>query len=134
MAGTDQILTKARELGKLIAEHDAARKLADAVDRLKDDADAQRALNDFSRHLNALAEKQAAGKPIEVDDKRKLEQLQLAVAKNPLLRDLQVLQMDYLDLMRRVDDAIRDQGEPDGAELGAAATSAPVNPDPSGPR
>jgi len=127
MPSTQDILTRARELGGMIAEHDTAKKLAAAVERLQKDTDAQRAVHDLNRHYQAVAEKQAAGKPIEVEDKRKLESLQLAVAKNAVLRDLQVLQMDYVDLLRQVDDAIQGEGE-------AEAISPPVNPDLSGLR
>ena len=112
MAATDDILRQARELGKLIADHEAARQLTEALDSLQKDTAAQRALTDFDRHVQSLGEKQAAGKPIEVEDKRKLETLQLAVARNPLLRDLQVRQMDYLDLLQQVDAAMRSEYEP----------------------
>ena len=58
-----------------------------------------------------IAEKEARQQPIEVEDKRKLEQLHQKVIEHPLLRDLQVVQMDYLDLMRKVDEALRGGGE-----------------------
>lgn len=71
-------------------------------------------LNDYNRLLQALAQKEAGGRPIEVEDKRKLEQLQGAVVRNPVLRDLQVAQMDYVDLLRQVDELIQG-GAPDAA-------------------
>lgn len=132
MPSTEEIMSKARELGGMIAEHETAKKLAETIEQLQADTDAQRAVHDLNRHYQALSEKQAAGKPIEVEDKRKLEKLQLAVAKNPLLGRLQMLQMDYVDLLRKVDDAI--QGESGGDVPGAEAVSAPVNPDLSGLR
>lgn len=112
MAATEDILRRARELGKLIADHEAARQLTETLESLKQDTDAQRALSDFERHVQSLGEKQAAGKPIEVEDKHKLESLQLAVARNPLLRDLQIRQMNYLDLLRQVEEAMRQEYEP----------------------
>ncbi len=112
MAATEDILRRARELGKLIADHEAARQLTETLESLKQDTDAQRALSDFERHVQSLGEKQEAGKPIEVEDKRKLESLQLAVARNPLLRDLQIRQMNYLDLLRQVEEAMRQEYEP----------------------
>lgn len=127
MASTEEILGKARALGELIADHETARKLADAMARLESDTQAQRAMHDLNRHYQALGEKQAGGKPIEVQDKRKLEQLQLAVARHPLLSSLQMLQMDYMDLLRRVDEAIQGQAPGD-----IEAVSAPVNLDLSG--
>lgn len=120
MATTDEILDKARELGDLIAEHPSAKKLESVLQRLQGDTEAQRAMTDYERHLRTLSEKQESGRPIEVDDKRKLEKLQMAVIKNPILRDMQVAQMDYLDLMRRVDEAIQGQAPAPGSGEGAA--------------
>jgi cell fate (sporulation/competence/biofilm development) regulator YlbF (YheA/YmcA/DUF963 family) len=125
---TQDVLNKAHELGDLIAQHPAAKKMEDILKRLQDDTDAQRAMNDYNRHLQALSEKEAAGKPIEVEDKRKLEALQNAVIRNPILRDFQVGQMDYLDLMRKVDEAI--QGGPDPAPTpGSSRTGDAITPD-----
>src|ERR1043165_2883768 len=106
MATTDEIIAKAKELGKLIASHPAAAKFEETVRKLQADVDAQRALNDFNRHLQKIGEKEQAGRPIEVEDKRQLEKLQNAVIRNPLLGAFQMAQMDYLDLMRKVDEAM----------------------------
>ncbi len=106
MATTEEILEAARQLGKLLASHPAAIRFEETVRKLQNDVDAQRVLNDYNRHLETLAQKQAAGQPIEVEDKRRLDALQQKVIEHPLLQELQVVQMDYLDLMRRVDEAM----------------------------
>ena len=128
MASTDRILSAAVELGQLIAEHDASKKFEDAVKKLRDDVEAQRVLNDHNRQLQEIHEKQTKGEPIEVDDKHKLEKLQDAVIKHPLLRDLQVIQMDYMDLMRRVDEAIGGPMSETSASPGTAESPL-ANPD-----
>lgn len=135
MASTDEILRKARELGELISQHESARKLEDVLKRLEQDAEAQRALNDYNRHLQTLSEKQQQGQPIEVEEKHRLETLQRQVVMSPVLRDFQTAQMDYVDLMRKVDEAMTGQ-TPGGAAgaagggAGAAGAGSPlVNPD-----
>ncbi|MEM9252491.1 MAG: YlbF family regulator [Planctomycetota bacterium] len=112
MPDTPAIVSQARRLGEMIAEHDAAKRLETALKALDDDLDAQRALTDLNRHLQAIAEKERDGKPIEVDEKRKAEELQKAVVRSKTLRDLQLAQMDYGDLMRQVQAAI-ETGTPD---------------------
>lgn len=130
MPSTDQILQKARELGELIGQHDAAKKLEDVLKRLEQDTDAQRLLNDYNRHLQTLSEKQQQGQPIEVEDKQKLEQLQKQVVTNKVLRDFQSAQMDYVDLMRRVDEAMTGQTPGSAGGAGAEAAASPLtNPD-----
>jgi len=106
MTTTEQVLKAAKQLGQLIAEHEAAVKFESSIKKLQADLDAQRAMNDLNRHVAALAQKEAEGKPIEVEEKHKLADLQQVVSANPLLRELQVGQMDYLDLMRQIDQTI----------------------------
>ena len=134
MANTDEILEQAQSLGKMIAGHKSVKKLEQMINQLQGDTEAQRVLNDFNRHLQTLEEKQSKGQPIEVEDKHKLEAAQLAVATNPVLRDFQMMQMDYVDLMRQVDVAIRGQGAGvDAADIGGAEATIPTtNPDLSG--
>lgn len=129
MATTQEIIDAAGDLGKKIAQHDTARKLETIIKQLQDDVEAQRLLADYQRHITAVGEKEAAGQPIEVEDKTKLEELQGQVIRNTLLRDFQMAQMDYLDLMRQVDGAI--SGTPDQAPTGAAQSPL-VNPDIAG--
>lgn len=126
MATTSEILNAARDLGKLIRTHDAAAKFEKTVEALQKDVEAQRVLSDYNRHLNSLAEKEAHGRAIEVEDKRKLEQLQQKVIMNPLLQKFQMAQMDYLDLMRKVDEAMTGDMEGTMPQGGPAAPL--VNP------
>ena len=106
MPDTPDVLAAAEQLGRLIAQHPATLKLEGLLKTLDDDTEAQRLMNDLNRQRQALAEKQAKGDPIEVEDKRRLESLQQSVAASPVLRDLQMAQMDYVDLMRKVDEKI----------------------------
>ena len=112
MATTQEIIQAAQALGKLIESHETAERFRSATEKLNQDAEARRLLNDFNRQVRTISEKEAAGKPVEVQDKRNLEQLQKQVVNHPLLRDFQTAQMDYVDLMRQVDSAIFGQATP----------------------
>ncbi len=140
MPSTQEILDAAKKVGQMVAEHDATTKLESSLKALESDTDAQRAIADFNRHLQALAAKEQSGKPIEVDDKRKLESLQQAVVMNIKLRNFQMAQMDYVDLLRKIDDAIVNEsgdalaaiGGAPGSGGGEPAASPLVNPDLAG--
>lgn len=119
MATTQEVLAAARDLSELIAKHEAAQKVEEVMKKLEADVEAQRLLNDLNRHVATLAEKESSNQPIEVEDKRKLETLQGGVSRNVVLRDFQMVQMDYVDLMRKVDQAISDRGD----QAPAASTS-----------
>jgi len=121
MATTQEILAAATKLGEMIATHPSAAKLKEAGDALEKDVDAQRVLMDYQRKMQELSEKEANQQPIEVEDKHALEAMQKKVMTNSLLGKLQMAQMDYLDLMRQVEDRMAgDTGE---------AAQAPMAPD-----
>lgn len=106
MASTQEIITAATDLGKLIASHDSAKRFEDVLKKLSQDVDAQRLLNDLNRHATKISQKEMQGQPIEVHEKHEIEKLRQSVARNAVLRDFQVAQMDYVDLMRQVDEAM----------------------------
>ena len=125
MASTQEILSKADEIGKMVGEHETSKRLEAAMKLLQNDLESQRMLSDFNRTLQALAQKEAAGKPIEVEDKRKLETLQSHIVRNPTLRQFQTAQMDYLDLLRKIDERINGTpAEGAGAAAGGAGVGA----------
>lgn len=106
MATTQEILQAAQDLGKLIASHPAAVQFEKIVKELQADIQAQRLMTDLNRQLEKIAEKEANQQPIEVADKRAVEEIQNKVIRHPLLSKFQMVQMDYLDLMRQVDQAL----------------------------
>lgn len=110
MATTDEIMKQAAALGRLIAEHKAAKQFKTLMAKLEADVEAQRILNDFGRKLAEIEEKEQTGRPIEVDDKRAVEALRRQVVKHPLLREFQMAQFEYVDLMRKVDEALNGAG------------------------
>jgi len=106
MASDEQIMKSAQELGKILGDHPKVARLEDAIEKLKGDIEAQRALNDFNRYLQTVSEKEMSGQPIEVSDKHKLQELQNAVVHNLVLREFQLAQLDYVDLVRAIDDTM----------------------------
>lgn len=106
MANEQEIIELASKLGELIGEHTATKAMASAAKAFEADISSQRAMTDYQRFAQSLQQKAQQGGAIEVEDKQKLEQLQQAVITNPLLANMQRAEMDYLDLLRKVDGAI----------------------------
>ena len=121
MVDTQDIEKAAKDLGAMIADHEAAKKMQEASKQFDADQDTQRLLNDYQREAEKVARKQQNNEPIEVAEKRRLQELQDQVIANPLVSKLQIAQMDYLDLMRRVQQIIFEQAS--GEE--AAGPTAP---------
>jgi cell fate (sporulation/competence/biofilm development) regulator YlbF (YheA/YmcA/DUF963 family) len=127
MATTQEIVQAAQSLGKLIAGHPMSQRFEQVVSKLRQDTAAQRVLTDYNRMAEKIGQKETAGQAIEVDEKRQLEKVRNEMIRNSLLSELQMAQMDYLDLMRQVDDAING-GSPGRESAGPGAPGAPGSP------
>lgn len=102
----DDIIADARNLGKKIAAHPRTTAFAKAARDVAEDREAQAILKNFQEQVNRIRDLEANGKPIEVEDKRKLSDCEAAVAGHPKLKAMMKAQADYLEMMHRVNSAI----------------------------
>lgn len=126
MASEQEILDQATKLGELLAEHDAVKKMEAATKAFESDTASQRGFTDYQRFAQSLQQKAQQGAPIEVEDKRQLEELQQAVINNPLLANMQRAEMDYVDLLRKIDAAIVGAGGGVGQAMGPDGGAGPA--------
>ena len=102
----DDILEEARRLGDLIRRHPRYRRLREADARVRDDGAATEALDAYNKAAVAVQQKEARGRPVEVEDKRNLERLRDAVASNDTVKAFSTAQVDYAEMMQRMNEAI----------------------------
>lgn len=102
----DDIIADAAALGKKIAAHPKMKAFVAAVNALKADPDAEALLKRYQEKTYEIDAKASQGKPVEVDEKRELADLQRQVATNDKIKAMTRCQADYLDLMRHINDAI----------------------------
>lgn len=102
----EEIITDAESLGKKIAAHPKMRAYFDAVQAVKADSETEALLKSYQDKSREIDTKAAQGKPVEVDEKRVLAELQGKVASNEKIKTLVRCEADYMDLMRRINDAI----------------------------
>lgn len=100
------IIELAERLGKLIADSPEAAALRAAREEMSKHPDVGQMLEDFGAHQDKLAKLQGEGKPIEVDDKHKLQELHGKLVGSEVFKKLTAAQVDYVDLMRKVNEAI----------------------------
>jgi hypothetical protein len=79
---------------------------------MQKDGEAQQLLQDHQKQIEHIRQLEAEVKPVEVDDKRKLAELEQKIASNDLIKSFMKAQVDYADLMQRVRTAM----EPSGVE------------------
>ncbi|MEM8782246.1 MAG: YlbF family regulator [Planctomycetota bacterium] len=121
MPTTDELHDAAQKLGQLLKDHDTVKNLHAANKAFADDTATQRALLDFQRAIAEVSAKEQSGQPIEVSDKKKLRDAQEAVIRNPMLGRMQTAQMDYFDLLRKLDTAMQEAAGVDESTLNGLA-------------
>jgi cell fate (sporulation/competence/biofilm development) regulator YlbF (YheA/YmcA/DUF963 family) len=110
----DEVLGLAQQLGEAIRRHPRYVGLREADARVRQDKSATEALDAYNKAAADLGRKEREGKPIDVEDKRRLQKLHEAVAANETVKSFMRTHADYAELMRKMNDAIMQAiGEPD---------------------
>ncbi|HEY1686319.1 MAG TPA: YlbF family regulator [Tepidisphaeraceae bacterium] len=118
---TQQIMDAADKLGDMVAQHPAVSKYKDAQKMVSSDPDASRLLSEFNRLLENLARGEQAGVGPTDAQRKQLETLQTQIMSHIKVKALNMAQVEFYDLLRKVTQAIhRPMQESAGAEaLGA---------------
>jgi cell fate (sporulation/competence/biofilm development) regulator YlbF (YheA/YmcA/DUF963 family) len=127
MADTNEILAAAGKLGAMVATHPTVSSYKETIRQLDLDVTAKSLLQQYEQLIEMLSMKEQQGQPIEVAEKQQFERLQQSIMMSPMLKKFATVQGEYMDLMRKVQEAINGgmSGKaPEGAgEQGGAAES-----------
>lgn len=99
---TQQIMDAAQQAGKLLADHPAVEKYRQAQQAVTQDPDATRLLGEFERQLETLGRAQQMGQGISEDQRRSFEALQLQISSHIRIKALNMAQVEFVDLLRRI--------------------------------
>ena len=113
---TKEILDEAEKLGKLVSEHAAVARYKQAQRSVAEDGEATRLFAEFERELEALDRQQQTGLPPTDAQRHKLESLQSRLASHIKIKALNMAQVEFIDLLRRVVQTIQ---KPLGADRAA---------------
>jgi cell fate (sporulation/competence/biofilm development) regulator YlbF (YheA/YmcA/DUF963 family) len=101
-----EILAKAADLAQAIKKSKVYRSLLAAQDRLEKDGATKKLMQDFDEQSRQIREKEKKLTPVEVEDKRKLQQLRDQMQSNELVQELLRAQADYAQMMAKVNETI----------------------------
>ena len=104
-----EIIDLANQLGRAIATSPQAQKLREARKGLSSQTDLVKLLGQYHEQSDKMAALEADNKVIEVEDKHKLQDMHDKLAASETFKVFTSAQMDYVDLMRQVNSAIRKQ-------------------------
>ncbi len=97
-----EIIEHARKLGQMIANHQRTIDLKEMEKALDADESAQKLLQDYQKQAEHIHNLETTGKPIEVEDKHKLRNLEQQMALNDTLKKITAKQVDFVELMNKV--------------------------------
>jgi cell fate (sporulation/competence/biofilm development) regulator YlbF (YheA/YmcA/DUF963 family) len=103
----DQIMDAAEKLGQMVAQHPAVEKYKQAQKSVADDADASRLLADFERQLQRLAQQEHSGMPVTDAQRQQLESLQSRIISHIKIKALNLANVEFVDLLRKVNQAMQ---------------------------
>ncbi len=112
----EDVIQKADDLAQAIRSSERFETMRTAQETLDKDEEAQNLIGEFQAAQALIAEKENADKPIEVEDKRRMSDLQQKVGSNENLQAFLRAQADFYEMMNRVNQSIQtvlggDEGE-----------------------
>jgi cell fate (sporulation/competence/biofilm development) regulator YlbF (YheA/YmcA/DUF963 family) len=123
---TQQILDEASKLGELVKEHPAVARYKDARKAVEQDPDANRLMAEFDRQIETLSRQQASGMPVTDAQQQALESLQSRIVSHLKIKALNLAQVDFVDLLRKITQTIqRPLNLQEGAAAGGGPSGAP---------
>jgi len=117
----DQMIKLAEELGKKLAAQPATRRFLARQNALSGDQDAQKLVEQFQKQAQKIADLEGRGSPVEPTDKNKLSELQSQLAGNATVKEFLAAQVEYVDMMKNINQAIAKQLGPDSPPAGKQA-------------
>ena len=109
----EEILKKANELGLLIKGTEISARFEEISKKIENDSEAKNLLEDYVKITQAFQEKESAGLPIEIDEKKKIQELSEKVSQNQLIKEFIATQTYFYNMMMQIQNVISDpKGEP----------------------
>ena len=117
----------ARQLGRRITEHERFTSLKAAQKVVNEDTEATQLIQEYQQQAAKIQQMEQQQKPVEVDDKHKLQEIGGKISLNENLKELTRRQADFIELMKelpqKAPEGINFTDEEINAILGGNATS-----------
>jgi cell fate (sporulation/competence/biofilm development) regulator YlbF (YheA/YmcA/DUF963 family) len=137
---TQQLIDEAGKLGRLVAQHPAIARYREAQRSVSQDPDAGRLLSELNRFFESLARQEASGMPVSDAQRQQLESLQSRISSHLKIKNLNIAQVEFVDLLRKISQTIQqplaDEPARSGRSGGAGGqgVTEPGDGAPAGPR
>ncbi len=103
---TPQVMDAAEKLAQMVAEHPLVDRFRQAQQAVANDPETSRLTAEFDRQLQKLVQQQQSGLPVTDAQQQQLESLQSKIVSHIKIKALNLAQVDYVDLRRKIGQAI----------------------------
>ena len=107
----EKLIEMAQKLGRCIAVHERTVLLKKAQKMVDGDPQAGKLVEEYQQQAEKIHQLEQEQKPIEVTDKHKLREIEQKISNNESLKEMTRRQVDFVDMMRKVKQAIDEQLE-----------------------
>ena len=121
---TQQIMDAAEKLSQMLADHPAVARYKAAQKAVTEDAEASRMLGEFDQQIERLARQEQTGMPITDAQRQQLESLQTRIVSHLKIKNLNLAQVEFVDLLRKVNQTIQRPLTETGVAQGGARLAA----------
>jgi cell fate (sporulation/competence/biofilm development) regulator YlbF (YheA/YmcA/DUF963 family) len=104
---TQTILDAADKLSLLVADHPAVARYKSAQKSVAEDPEAGRLLAEFDRQIETLGRQEQQGVPVSEAQRAALESLQSRIISHLKIKNLNMAQVEFIDLLRKVNQTIQ---------------------------
>jgi cell fate (sporulation/competence/biofilm development) regulator YlbF (YheA/YmcA/DUF963 family) len=104
---TQTILDAAEKLSQLVADHSAVARYKSAQKSVAEDPEAGRLLSEFDRQIETLGRQEQQGVPVSEPQRAQLESLQSRIVSHIKIKNLNMAQVEFIDLLRKVNQTIQ---------------------------
>jgi cell fate (sporulation/competence/biofilm development) regulator YlbF (YheA/YmcA/DUF963 family) len=104
---TQTIMEAAEKLSAMVAEHPSVGKYKAAQKAVADDPEAGRLLADFDKQIETLSRQEQSGMPVTDAQRRQLEGLQSRIISHIKIKNLNLAQVEFIDLLRKINQTIQ---------------------------
>ena len=109
----EKILEAASTLGHLLNKNEIVQRFKEITAKLDQDEEARKLLEEYAAFVEEYRAKEEQGTTIEVDEKKKLTELNEKIKNHSLIGEFMATQAYYMNLMAQVNEAIANpKGEP----------------------
>lgn len=104
---TPQIMEEAAKLGQLVAQHPAIARYKQARKAVDEDPEASRMLADMDRQIETLTRQAQSGMPVTDAQQSQLEALRNRIVSHIKIKALNLAQVEFVDLLRKITETIQ---------------------------